>query len=85
LKREDATMRLERIVANRDMLQRMIHDRTTELTELSQVKEELQKGSVAMIDEYKDVLGQAAAALGEIAWKNEILTSCNDISALARD
>jgi hypothetical protein len=84
LKKEDAKLRLETIIANRQMLHRMIHDRKDDVGALKTVRDQLQVQSAVLIDQYREVLSDSATALGEIAWKNAVVTACNDISGLAR-
>jgi hypothetical protein len=83
-KREDARLRLETIMANRDMLTRMIFDYQTALEAMKLKKQNLQEESQRLADEFRRILEESAADLGELVWKNAVVMSCNDIAALGK-
>jgi hypothetical protein len=84
LKKEDSKLKLETTRANRDMLHRVIFDHKTALEALKVKKAELLEESRTLSDEYDRVLADAAHELGEVAWKNAVLTSCNQIASLTK-
>jgi hypothetical protein len=84
LKREDAKMKLETIMSNRDMLTRMIFDYRTALEAMKLKKQSLQEESQRLEEEFNRYLDEAAGALGELAWKNAVLKSCTDIACMSK-
>jgi vacuolar-type H+-ATPase subunit D/Vma8 len=84
LKKEDAKLKLETIMSNRDMLSRMIFDHRTFLETMKLKKQALQDESQRLEDEFNRQLDEAAAELGELAWKNAVLKSCTDIACMGK-
>jgi hypothetical protein len=83
-KREDVRMKLETIMANRDMLTRTIFDHKTALEALKLKKQNLVEESDRIEQAFNQVLDDSAAILAELAWKNAIVKSCNDIASLSK-
>lgn len=83
-KREDAKLRLETTMSNRDMLTRVIFDHKTALEALKLKKQALQEESQKLAAEFKKLLDESSEVLGEMAWKNAMVTACNDISQLSK-
>jgi hypothetical protein len=72
-KEEEAKLKLETVMANRDMLTRMIFDYKTGIEATKLKKQGLQEESERLADDFKDRLDESAAILGELLWRNEML------------
>jgi hypothetical protein len=83
-KREDVKLKLETIMANRDMLTRTIFDHKTALEALKLKRQNLDDESKALELEFNQVLNDSAETLGELAWKNKVVRACNEIASLSK-
>jgi hypothetical protein len=84
-KEEEARLKLETIMTNRDMLTRMIFDYKTALEAMKVKKQGLQEESEKLADEFKDSLDETARTLGELLWKNAMVRACNEITKMSRN
>jgi hypothetical protein len=83
-KEEEARLKLETIMTNRDMLTRTIFDHETALEAIKVKKQGLQEESERLADEFKDSLEETARKLGELLWKNAMVQSCNEVTKMVR-
>ncbi|KAK8888851.1 hypothetical protein M9Y10_033591 [Tritrichomonas musculus] len=83
-KKEDAKMRLETIMSNRDMLTRVIFDHKTALEALKLKEKTLSEEAVSLEKNFHSILDEIAKTLGELAWKNAMVQACNDIAFLPK-
>jgi hypothetical protein len=83
-KREDVKLKLDTIMANRDMLTRTIFDHKTALEALKVKRQNLDDESKRLEVEFNQVLNDSAEILGELAWKNAVVRACNDIASLSK-
>ena len=83
-KRENARLRLETIMSNRDMLTRVIFDHKTALETLKLKKQNLQEEAERLADEFDKLLEEASERLGEVVWRNAMVRACNDISCMSK-
>jgi hypothetical protein len=83
-KREDVKLKLETIMANRDMLTRTIFDHKTALEALKLKRQNLEDESKSLELEFTQVLNKSAEILGELAWKNAVVRACNEIASLSK-
>ena len=83
-KKEDAKMRLEGIMSNRDMLTRVIFDHKTALEALKLKEKSLTEEAVNLEKNFHSILNDIAKTLGELAWKNAMVEACNEIAFLPK-
>ena len=83
-KKEDAKMRLETIMSNRDMLTRVIFDHKTALEALKLKEKALSEEATSLENSFRSSLDEIAQTLGELAWKNAMVQACNDIAFLPK-
>ncbi|OHS94478.1 hypothetical protein TRFO_11098 [Tritrichomonas foetus] len=83
-KKEDAKMRLETIMSNRDMLTRVIFDHKTALEALKLKQKALTEEAVNLEKSFHENLEEIAKTLGELTWKNAMVQACNDIAFLPK-
>lgn len=82
---ENAKMKLETTMSNRDMLNRVIFDHNTNKEALKLKMESLTEEGKQLERTFEEKLQQYAQILGEMMWKNEIVSSCNNIAKLPKN
>ena len=83
-KKEDAKLRLETIMSNRDMLTRVIFDHKTALEALKLKQKSLTEEAATLEQSFHEMLNDIAKQLGELTWKNAMVEACNDIAFLSK-
>ncbi|KAH0787012.1 hypothetical protein GPJ56_009010 [Histomonas meleagridis] len=82
---EDASLRLEAVLSNREMLNRVIFDYNTHLEALKLKKENLMEEGKKLEDDFNDLLSKYATQLGELMWKNQMINACNEIASIKKE
>jgi hypothetical protein len=84
-KRTDYKLRLEMVLANGDMLNRMIYDCETALETAKAKKATLQSENLKLECEFEELLESLARAWGELSWKCEVLKKTGKIAAMGKN
>ena len=81
---ENAKLKLETTMSNRDMLTRVIFDHNTNKEALKLKMEALTAEGKTLVADFEEQLNKYAQILGEMMWKNEVVKACNSIAKLPK-
>lgn len=81
---ENAKIKLETTMSNRDMLNRLIFDHNTNKEALKLKVESLTREGKALEKTFEEKLQDYAQILGEMMWKNAVAKSCSEIAKLPK-